>query len=321
MGARRKDHVGRDPVHVHESTSLQVVKVDIAELRDEEDDSELLTDLHGNRKVSGGLRREVDLHQALLESGSGVVTLGNLNHMHLSAVCALGGKREQSRLLRCTLNLELGKSGGMTLNGLADLLVHRVQLHCTNNARRSAALATRLSNANKDKPLLIVVSAVVDDLCVGQAGVTVEHLFRGSSAFHRPMVHSTSSDKGQSVGRHPFPEHHRLAHLMRLGLGAHFDVEDLEMVAGFQGQDLRHGVHQRTVRGDGPLSHCLRVGSFDDADVDCLTDLLADANVFVRLHRRICKCDAGLVNAQRREVEHLLEADRKVRTTGSHGEQ
>lgn len=48
---------------------------------------------------------------------------------HLSSSLASDGEAEQSGLLCVALHLELGKAGGVALNGLRHLPVYGVQLH------------------------------------------------------------------------------------------------------------------------------------------------------------------------------------------------
>ena len=79
---RREDRLSRDAIHVNASTSLEFVKVDEAEFRDEINDTMLLRHLHRNGKIVCGFRREKDVNCFLLEGRIGSL-MTDLNDMKL----------------------------------------------------------------------------------------------------------------------------------------------------------------------------------------------------------------------------------------------
>ena len=89
---------------------------------------------------------------------------------HLSTGGGAHGEAEERGLGGVTLHLELGKAGGVALDGLADLALDRVELHGTDNTLRLS------SDSDQQEPLLLLVSAVVDDLAASQVGMALEHL-------------------------------------------------------------------------------------------------------------------------------------------------
>lgn len=66
--------------------------------------------------------------------------------------------------------------------------------------------------------------------------------------------------------------------------------------------DLRDRVHDGRIRRNGAALDVARVGHVDDDDLHLPVDLLADADVLVRLHRERVERDILLVDAQRDQL-------------------
>lgn len=62
-----KDGFTADSVHINTSAGLEIVEVDEAHLGDQEDNTILMTDLHGNREIVREISREKYFNSLLLE--------------------------------------------------------------------------------------------------------------------------------------------------------------------------------------------------------------------------------------------------------------
>ena len=115
----------------------------------------------------------------------------------------------------------------MSLDGLADLALHRVELH---RPHHSVLLGL---DAHQEEPLLCLVCSVVDDLAANQRGMSLKHLNRLGIPLHRPVIHYSLCDNTDSVEIDPLPEYDVIWHGMALHLALHLNVEYLELSSGF----------------------------------------------------------------------------------------
>ena len=91
---------------------------------------------------------------------------------NLCTLLSPDSKGEESRFLGVPGHFELCKSSCMSLDGLADLSLHRVQLHVSGHTM----LLCR--DANQQQPLECLVGTIVDDLAPNKTGVAVKYLLR-----------------------------------------------------------------------------------------------------------------------------------------------
>lgn len=90
--------------------------------------------------------------------------------------------------------------------------------------------ATNLSrNSDQDHPFLIRVNAVVDDLTAGQTSMSVKDLNGSRLSFDGPMINSSLSNQTKGLNVNPAPKDDIFMHQVRLELGLHFQVENLQL--------------------------------------------------------------------------------------------
>jgi len=161
---------------------------------------------------------------------------------------------------------------------LADSLLDRVELHGTDDAAGS------LRDAAEEAPLPVGAERVVDDLVArAEGGVAVEQFHRRDVALEGPVVDGGGGDEGDDGSGSPTPVDDGLGH----GVGLHFylevEVEDLEGVAGTEGDDFGDGVHDGGLGGDVLAVGGSR-GVLEINDCDGLGGRVADGQRFVGLH-------------------------------------
>ena len=259
--ARRDEHrVVGNLVAVNRRRRLDVVHEQQPHLRDHVQHAVLRRGVHGDGEVVREVGREEQLRLALRERRL-AGRRAQLDDVQLRGDGPVGlrgflRKRHQLRLLRVPGDVVRGERGGVRLKRLRALLRRGVQLHVALDERRARGVAGR--DAHEREPLHVLAGAVGDDLRAVQVGRAVEHLGGRGVALHGPVEHRGVRHDAQHRGPDPGPEHHALGHLVRLHLALHLDVEDLQVIlrrardGRLQGDHLRHGVHQRAVRGDGP---------------------------------------------------------------------
>mmetsp|Transcript_23049 Transcript_23049/g.57725 ORF Transcript_23049/g.57725 Transcript_23049/m.57725 type:complete len:210 (-) Transcript_23049:598-1227(-) len=204
MWGSHKDSLGGDAVHVESGTGLEVEQMHIAELGDHVEHTVLLAYLHGNRKVSIGVCRIVDVHHALCEGGTSI-GLAHLADEQLGAGGTTSGERHQRTRLGSTRYCEIRKCSRMTFNHLILLFVHTIQLH------RASDTTITLGDTDEQKPTLCAIGTIVDNLGRAKSGVTGKDASRRSSTFDTPVVDGRGGHNGQGAGADPLPKVHRFA--------------------------------------------------------------------------------------------------------------
>ena len=333
---RRRDEygVGADAVHEYARAGVHVVDVYVAVLGDQIEDVVLGGGLHGDGKVVLRLGRKEHVDGLLRVGLIAGRRLADLDHVQLAALGAAHREAEESRRLLVAVDLELGEAGGVALDGLRDLALHRVELH----AAGDAVVLGR--DADEQQPLHAQIGAVVDDLAALEGGVAVEHLDGRRVALHAPVVHGQVGHDADRVHRYPLPEDALLRDVERLHLALHLDVEYLQRLTRyttttttkqnthitqsqratmkmnkmarketFESDDLRGRVHDGRVGGDGSTNRIGRVVQVDDDHLGRLAHLLAHAYELVRLHGERAEADARHVDAHIGQLKMLLEFD------------
>lgn len=178
VGGSGEDGVARDTVHVDALAGLDLVQVNEAELGDEVDDTVLLRDLHSDGEVVGRLWGEEDVDGLLRERRVGGL-VADLDNMKLGAGAGTDGKAEELARGAGTVQLELSEGSSVTLDGLRDAPLDRVELHGALNLEgvRAWLAGSRVGrDTDEDEPLAVGGHAVVDDLVAIERGVAVEDL-------------------------------------------------------------------------------------------------------------------------------------------------
>ena len=160
-------------------------------LCDEVDDVVLGADLHSDGEVSSGIGREEHLDRALLE-GLLASRTADFKHMklrekkktmndhdsrtkterYLAAVNSAVSNDKEGRWRGVSGHLELCEGSRVAIQRLRELLLHRVQLHLSDNT------AVNSGDADQNGPLEVGIGAVVDDLRASKVCVAVEQLDR-----------------------------------------------------------------------------------------------------------------------------------------------
>ena len=204
-----------------------------------------------------------------------------------------------------TLELQLGKSGGVTLNRLADTTVPAIQLHGTLDLKRSGVGGVS-RDTNEYEPLLVGAAAVVDDLRADEGWMSVEDLLWRRGRVGRGPVKDRSFRHYSNGGvRDPLPEGDFLSVSVRLDLGFGLYVEYLECPTGctriavsltsrsrkrserehgtrtLESQNLLVGVHNGRVGGDWSTQNIVGVGQVDDDDLVLFVEFLPHTNEMV----------------------------------------
>ena len=86
-------------------------------------------------------------------------------------------EREQLRGILVSIQLQLGKGCGVTLDWLADTSLLAVQLHRALHLERRWVGGVA-GNANEDEPFLVCACPVVDDLRADKGRVAIKNLLR-----------------------------------------------------------------------------------------------------------------------------------------------
>ena len=126
---------------------------------------------------------------------------------------------------------------------------------------------------------------------------------------HGPVVDRGLRHQGDHVLRDPLPEDDVIRHRVRLHLGLHLNVEDLQRLLGLEGDHLAGGVHDGGVGTDGPPDGVGGVGHVDDDHLGRLPHLLPHADELVALHREGVEADVGGIDS---DICELKNKENKV---------
>jgi hypothetical protein len=91
------------------------------------------------------------------------------------------------------------------------------------------------------------------------------------------MVHGRLGNDTNGLFIDPFPECDVFGHDVGFEFGFQFEVEDLELSLGFEGNDFGGWVHDCAVGCDGSAHDGALVIEVDDDDVVCFVYFLANA--------------------------------------------
>jgi hypothetical protein len=162
----------------------------------------------------------------------------------------------------------------MALDRLTDTPVLGIKLHIPHDP------STLLRNPNQGHPLVLAVDLVTDDLRALQGGMSLKHLLRDTRIrVDGPVVHGCIGHESNRLFIDPFPKGDVLVHDVGFEFGFQFEVEDLELSLGFEGNDFVCGVHDCTVGGDGSAHDGALVVEVDDDDVVGFVYFLTDTRV------------------------------------------
>ena len=126
-----------------------------------------------------------------------------------------------------TFQLHLSKSGGVTLDRLADTTIPAIQLHGAFDFERGGVGGIS-RNANEHEPLLVSTAAVVDYLGADEGRMPVKHLlWRRRRVGRGPVIDGSFRHYSNAGVRYPLPEGDVLSISVRLDLGLGLDVEYL----------------------------------------------------------------------------------------------
>lgn len=190
----------------------------------------------------------------------------------------------------------------MALDRLRALPLDGIKLHGSDDP---ALLRT---DPDEQKPVLLRIRTVVDDLATVERRMPIEHLHGRGVALHGPMINGRVRDQSQGVQGDPLPEDDVVRHGVSLHLGLHFDVEDLE---GFlrldsrfalEGDDLRRRVHDGALGGDGPPDRVGRVRHVDDDHLGSVAHFFPHADELVTLHGESGEGNVGDVDSDIAEL-------------------
>lgn len=119
------------------------------------------------------------------------------------------------------IQLDLSKSSSMTFNRLTNTTFFGIKLHRTNDT----ILLSR--DTNKNHPLLVWRSAIVDDLASFKVGVSIKHLDRCSIVFNGPVEDCTICNNGNCLDIQPTPVANFFRHHVRSQLALGLEIEYL----------------------------------------------------------------------------------------------
>lgn len=97
------------------------------------------------------------------------------------------------------------------------------------------------------------------------------------------MIHGSLGNKSNRLLIDPFPERDVFAHDVGFEFGFQFEVEDLELSLGFEGNDFGGWVHDCAVGGDGSAHDGALFVKVDDDNVIGFIDFLTHTRERVRL--------------------------------------
>jgi predicted RNA-binding protein with TRAM domain len=158
--------------------------------------------------------------------------------------------------------LKFCKRSSMALNRLTDTSVLGIELHIPHNP------STLLRNPNQSHPLVLAVDLVTNNLRALQGCMSLKHLLRDTRIrVDGPVIHSRISHESNCLFIDPFPKGDIFVHDVGFEFGFQFEVEDLELSLGFEGDDFGGGVHDCTVGCDGSAHDGALVVEVDDDDV------------------------------------------------------
>ena len=121
---------------------------------------------------------------------------------------------------------------------------------------------------------------------------------------HGPVVDRGLRHQGDHVLRDPLPEDDVVRHRVRLHLGLHLNVEDLQRLLGLEGDHLTGRVHDGGVGADGTPDGVGGVGHVDDDHLGRLPHLLPHADELVALHGEGVEADVGGIDSDICELKN-----------------